>query len=180
MSSLARRSKLTAPDFERLARTPLREASLASSGIRALSSDLALPWTRKAERVAQKRSANSAHEFVVFVDEAGASTSLTRKHGRRRRGRRLRAAVPHGHYKTVTLVAGLRLRGLAAPRVYDRPMNAASVAALWAALDGAGCSATSKGRGGLDCRGGFDLCGAIGGVGNIFSRNQSAALSRFA
>ena len=38
----------------------------------------------------------------------------------------MRAAVPHGHYKTVTLVAGLRLRGLAAPKVYDRPMNAAS------------------------------------------------------
>jgi transposase len=62
---------------------------------------------------------------LVFVDETGASTSLARKHGRCRRGRRLRAAVPHGHYKTVTLVAGLRLRGLAAPRVYDRPMNAA-------------------------------------------------------
>src|SRR5208337_3076982 len=55
---------------------------------------------------------------LVFVDETGASTSLAR-------GRRLRADVPHGHYKTVTLVAGLRLRGLAAPRVYDRPMNAA-------------------------------------------------------
>jgi transposase len=62
---------------------------------------------------------------LVFVDETGASTSLARKHGRCRRGRRLRAAVPHGHYKTITLVAGLRLRGLAAPRVYDRPMNAA-------------------------------------------------------
>lgn len=62
---------------------------------------------------------------LVFVDETGASTNLARKHGRCRRGRRLRAAVPHGHYKTVTLVAGLRLRGLAAPRVYDRPMNAA-------------------------------------------------------
>src|SRR5208283_4208407 len=62
---------------------------------------------------------------LVFVDETGASTSLARKHGRWPRGRRLRAAVPHGHYKTVTLVAGLRLRGLAAPRVYDRPMNAA-------------------------------------------------------
>src|SRR5271165_2300718 len=61
---------------------------------------------------------------LVFADETGASTSLARKHGRCRRGRRLRAAVPHGHYKTVTLVAGLRLRGLAAPRVYDRPMNA--------------------------------------------------------
>jgi transposase len=62
---------------------------------------------------------------LVFIDETGASTSLARTHGRCRRGRRLRAAVPHGHYKTVTLVAGLRLRGLAAPRVYDRPMNAA-------------------------------------------------------
>ena len=62
---------------------------------------------------------------LVFVDETGASTSLARTHGRCQRGRRLRAAVPHGHYKTVMLVAGLRLRGLAAPRVYDRPMNAA-------------------------------------------------------
>jgi hypothetical protein len=31
----------------------------------------------------------------------------------------------HGHYKTVTLVAGLRLRGLTAPKVYDRPLTAA-------------------------------------------------------
>jgi hypothetical protein len=62
---------------------------------------------------------------LVFVDETGASTNLARTHGRCRRGRRLRAAVPHGHYKTITLVAGLRLRGLATPKVYDRPMNAA-------------------------------------------------------
>ena len=31
---------------------------------------------------------------LVFVDETGASTSLARKHGRCRRGRRLRAPVP--------------------------------------------------------------------------------------
>ncbi len=48
---------------------------------------------------------------LVFVDETGASTNLARKGGRCRRGRRLRAAIPHSHYKTVTLVAGLRLRG---------------------------------------------------------------------
>jgi hypothetical protein len=46
----------------------------------------------------------------VFIDETGASTNMARKCGRSRRGRRLRAAVPHGHYKTVTLVADLRLR----------------------------------------------------------------------
>ena len=31
----------------------------------------------------------------------------------------------HGHYKTVTLVAGRRLGGVAAPKVFDRPINAA-------------------------------------------------------
>ena len=61
---------------------------------------------------------------LVFIDETGASTNLARKSGRCRRGRRLRAAVPHGHYKTVTLVAGLRLSGLAAAKVFDRPINA--------------------------------------------------------
>jgi transposase len=50
---------------------------------------------------------------------------LARKGGRCRRGRRLRIGVPHGHYKTVTLVAGIRLRGLVAAKTYDRPVNAA-------------------------------------------------------
>jgi transposase len=62
---------------------------------------------------------------LVFIDETGASTNLARKSGRCRRGRRLRAAVPHGHYKMVTLVAGIRLSGLTATKVFDRPINAA-------------------------------------------------------
>ena len=62
---------------------------------------------------------------LVFVDETGASTNLARKGGRCRRGRRLRAAIPHSHYKTVTLVAGLRLRGLTAAKTFDGPINAA-------------------------------------------------------
>ena len=51
---------------------------------------------------------------------------MARKGGRCRRGRRLRVGVPHGHYKTITLVAGLRLRGVTAPKIYDHPINAAS------------------------------------------------------
>jgi len=61
---------------------------------------------------------------LVFIDETGASTNLARKGGRCRRGRRLRAAVPHGHYKTITMVAAIRLRGLTAQKVFDRPINA--------------------------------------------------------
>ena len=62
---------------------------------------------------------------LVFIDETGASTNLARKGGRCLRGRRLRVPIPHGHYKTVTLVAGIRLRGLTAPKVYDWLLNAA-------------------------------------------------------
>jgi len=62
---------------------------------------------------------------LVFIDETGAATNLARKAGRCRRGQRLRAAVPHGHYKMVTLVAGVRLRGMVAQKVFDRPINAA-------------------------------------------------------
>jgi hypothetical protein len=57
MSSIARRSKLTAPDFERLAHTLWPEASLASSGARAFSSDLAARSARPAGRkfISRKR-----------------------------------------------------------------------------------------------------------------------------
>jgi transposase len=37
----------------------------------------------------------------------------------------LRRAFPHGHYKTITLVASIRLSGLIATKVFDRPINAA-------------------------------------------------------
>jgi transposase len=62
---------------------------------------------------------------LVFIDETAASTNMARRAGRCRRGRRLRVGVPHGHYKTVTLVAGLRLGGVMAPKVFDHPINAA-------------------------------------------------------
>ena len=52
--------------------------------------------------------------------------NMARKRGRCRRRRRLRAAIPHGHYKTITLVAGLRLSGLVAQKAFDRPINAAA------------------------------------------------------
>jgi transposase len=48
---------------------------------------------------------------------------MARLRGRSRRGERCRAAVPHGHWKTTTFTAGLRLGGLTAPMVLDGPMN---------------------------------------------------------
>jgi transposase len=48
---------------------------------------------------------------------------MARRHGRAPRGQRLRVGVPHGHWKTTTFVAGLRLDGIAAPFVLDGPIN---------------------------------------------------------
>lgn len=48
---------------------------------------------------------------------------MARLRGRCPRGERLRASLPHGHWKTTTFVAGLRLSGLDAPMVIDGPVN---------------------------------------------------------
>jgi len=59
----------------------------------------------------------------VFIDETGASTKMARLRGRAPRGQRCRAPIPHGHWKTTTLVAALRLDGMTAPMVIDGAMN---------------------------------------------------------
>ncbi len=48
---------------------------------------------------------------------------MARLRGRAPKGERLRAGVPHGHWKTTTFVAGLRVDGIAAPMVLDGPIN---------------------------------------------------------
>jgi transposase len=60
---------------------------------------------------------------LVFIDETWASTNMARRHGRAPRGQRLRAGVPHGHWKTTTFVAGLRNSGIVAPFVLDGSIN---------------------------------------------------------
>ena len=60
---------------------------------------------------------------LVFIDETWASTNMARPYGRCPRGERLKAAVPHGHWKTTTFVAGLTTRGIIAPFVLDGPIN---------------------------------------------------------
>jgi transposase len=51
---------------------------------------------------------------------------MARLRGRAQRGERCRAGIPHGHWKTTTLVAALRLDGLTAPMVLDGAMTGAA------------------------------------------------------
>ena len=65
-------------------------------------------------------------ERLVFIDETWASTNMARRYGRAPKGERLRVGVPHGHWKTTTFVAGLRMTGMVAPMVLDGPINGIS------------------------------------------------------
>lgn len=62
-------------------------------------------------------------ERLVFIDETGTTTKMTRLRGRARKGQRLRMKAPFGHWGTQTFIAALRHDGLTAPWVIDRPMN---------------------------------------------------------
>src|SRR3954469_6371330 len=60
---------------------------------------------------------------LVFLDESGVSTNMTRRYGWAPKGERLVDAVPHGHWKITTIVAGLTANEVIAPFVIDGPMT---------------------------------------------------------
>ena len=60
---------------------------------------------------------------LIFLDECGTNTKMARLYARSRRGKRCRAAIPHGHWKTTTLLAALCTDGIIAPMVMDGAMD---------------------------------------------------------
>jgi transposase len=60
---------------------------------------------------------------LVFLDESGAKTNMTRRFARARRGQRTVDHAPQGHWNTTTLVAAITCQSPIAPMVLDGPMN---------------------------------------------------------
>lgn len=60
---------------------------------------------------------------LAFLDETWVKTNMVRPRGRALQGERLVAHVPHGHWKTTTFLAALRVTGLTAPLVIDGAIN---------------------------------------------------------
>src|SRR5579863_4813400 len=60
---------------------------------------------------------------LVFIDETSTNTAMVRLRGRAPRGERLVDYAPHGAWKTITFVGGLRRRGMTAPFVIEGAMN---------------------------------------------------------
>jgi len=60
---------------------------------------------------------------MIFVDETWTKTNMTRLRGRAPVGERLVDKVPHGHWKTTTLIAALGLEGVRCSTVVDGAVN---------------------------------------------------------
>ena len=62
-------------------------------------------------------------DWLVFIDETGAATNMTRRYGRAPKGCRCVDSAPLGDWQTTTFVAALRRHELMAPMVIDGPMD---------------------------------------------------------
>jgi len=82
----------------------------------------------RARRDWQECQARVDPRRLVFLDESGLKTNLTRLRGWTLGGERLTEAVPAGHWETSTLVQAMSLNGTQAAMVLDGPMNAVSFA----------------------------------------------------
>ena len=63
---------------------------------------------------------------LVFLDETWAATNMARRYGRAPRGERALDAVPHGRWRTTTVIAALRADGITAPLVLEGAINGQS------------------------------------------------------
>jgi transposase len=72
-------------------------------------------WQRVQARIAASR--------LVFIDETWVKTNMAPLRGWCRKGQRLKARTPHGHWKTLTFLSALRVDCVTAPCVFDGPIN---------------------------------------------------------
>ena len=62
-------------------------------------------------------------EKLVFIDESGAKTNMTRLYGRAKNGSRAVDFAPGGHWNTTTMISSVRLDGSTVPMVVNGATN---------------------------------------------------------
>lgn len=81
------------------------------------------PRVRRKRRAFRKAVDGLDPRRLVFIDETGANTAMTRTYGRAPRGQRVKGSAP-GHWESMTLISGLRLSGVVAPLAFEGAIDA--------------------------------------------------------
>jgi transposase len=82
------------------------------------------PEVQEQRREFREQLADVDPERLVFVDECGANTAMTRTRGRAPVGQRAYATTP-GHWESITLTSGMRLSGVMATLAFPGATNTA-------------------------------------------------------
>ena len=61
---------------------------------------------------------------LIYLDESGATTTMTCTHGRAMRGERVVDEVPHGHWSVTTMMAAINLAGVCASMIFQGATDA--------------------------------------------------------
>jgi len=64
-----------------------------------------------------------APQRLVFQDESGATTEMTRRYGRAPQGERVAEGTPAGHWRTLTLLSAMSLQGMIAAMTVESPTD---------------------------------------------------------
>ena len=91
-------------------------------------SKITLTSPQRAELTAEQPALKASR--LVFIDETAVTTKMTRLYRRAPLSDRLVAKVPHGHLKTLTLVAACRVDRVTAPQVIDSAMDGPAFLAI--------------------------------------------------
>lgn len=74
-------------------------------------------------QVFPKTIARIRPERLIFLDESGVTTQMTRTYARACGGQRVAEATPQGHWKILTILGALSLRGLLAVMTIEEATN---------------------------------------------------------
>ena len=90
--------------------------------LHALERDTAINLQRRTEFLDAIRAVPP--EMLIFLDESGVTTSMTRLYGRARRGRRVQEATPGGHWKILTILGAMNFAGMFATMTVEAATDA--------------------------------------------------------
>lgn len=71
----------------------------------------------------REQVAGISADRLVFLDESGVTTDMTRRYGRSERGQRIREATPGGHWRTVTMLGAISSEGWQATMTIAAPTD---------------------------------------------------------
>ena len=83
--------------------TPIKKTLHASEQQREDVVEARKQWKAEQPKVESRR--------LVFIDESGAKTNMTRLYGRALKGKRANDYAPHGHFCTTTMISSIRHDG---------------------------------------------------------------------